>query len=188
MVGELEKQCRELNIAEDVLRSEIVNRTIGDVDLRRITECEGEAGGPGDYRLLADELGVALPNEQLHGYVASGDTYIWLRDEMQQCERELLRQGIDLRNYDLHGVGNPMLRNWLAMEMQKLGLFVTVEQLYLAIGAMDCIDKVFRGLSQISREQNNTASAVLFPEPGFNVPEWQARSFGYQLYQFRTHD
>jgi len=186
MVAELEKQCRELNIADEVLRSEIVNRTIGDVDLRRITECEGEAGGPGDYRLLADELGVALPNEQLHGYTASGDTYIWLRDQMQQCERELLRHGIDLRVYDLQGVGNPMLRNWLAMEMQKLGLFVTVEQLYIALGALDGIDKVFRGLCQIYREQNHTTSAVLFPEPGFNVPEWQARSFGYQLYQFRT--
>ena len=42
MVGELEKKCRELNIAEEVLQSEIVNRTIGDVDLRMITECEGE--------------------------------------------------------------------------------------------------------------------------------------------------
>jgi hypothetical protein len=30
MVGELENKCRELNIAEEVLRSEIVNRTIGD--------------------------------------------------------------------------------------------------------------------------------------------------------------
>jgi len=186
MVAELEKQCRELNIAEEVLQSEIVNRTIGDVDLRRITEYEGEPGGPGDYRLLADELGVALPNEQLHGYVASGETYIWLRDQMQQCERELLQQGIDLRMYDLQGVGNPMLRSWLATEMQKLGLFVSVEQLYLALGAMDSIDKVFRGLSQIYREQNNTNTAVLFPEPGFNVPEWQAKSFGYQLYQFRT--
>jgi aspartate/methionine/tyrosine aminotransferase len=186
MVAELEKQCRKLNIAEEVLQSEIVNRTIGDVDLRRITEYEGEPGGPEDYRLLADELGVALPNEQLHGYVASGETYIWLRDQMQQCERELLQQGIDLRVYDLQGVGNPMLRCWLATEMQKLGLFVSVEQLYLALGAMDGIDKVFRGLSQIYREQNNTNTAVLFPEPGFNVPEWQAKSFGYQLYQFRT--
>jgi aspartate/methionine/tyrosine aminotransferase len=186
MVAELEKQCRELTIAEEVLQSEIVNRTIGDVDLRRITECEGEPGGPRDYRLLAEELGVALPNEHLHGYVASGETYIWLRDQMQQCERELLQQGIDLRVYDLHGVGNPMLRSWLAMEMQKLGLFVTIEQLYLALGAMDSIDKVFRGLSQIYREQNNTSTAVLFPEPGFNVPEWQARSFGYRLQQFRT--
>src|SRR6266705_1843996 len=184
MVAELEKQCRELNIAEEVLQSEIVNRTIGDVNLRRVTECEGEPGGRGDYRLLADELGVALPGEQLHGYVASGETYIWLRDQMQQCERELLQQGIDLRMYDLQGVGNPMLRSWLATEMQKLGLFVAVEQLYLALGAMDSIDKVFRGLSQIYREQNNTNTAVLFPEPGFNVPEWQAKSFGYQLYQF----
>jgi aspartate/methionine/tyrosine aminotransferase len=186
MVGELEKQCRELHIAEEVLQSEIVNRTIGDVDLRRITECVGEPGGPGDYRLLADELGVALPNEQLHGYVASGETYMWLRDQMQQCERELLQQGIDLRVYDLQGIGNPMLRNWLAEEMQKLGLFATVEQIYIALGAMDGIDKVFRGLSLIYREQNYTTSSVLFPEPGFNVPEWQARSFAYQAYQFRT--
>jgi aspartate/methionine/tyrosine aminotransferase len=186
MVCELERQCRELHIAEEVLQSEIVNRTIGDVDLRRITECVGEPGGPGDYRLLADELGIALPNEQLHGYVASGETYMWLRDQMQQCERELLQQGIDLRVYDLQGVGNPILRSWLAMEMQKLGLFATAEQTYIALGAMDCIDKVFRGLSLIYREQNHTTSAVLFPEPGFNVPEWQARSFGYQVYQFRT--
>jgi aspartate aminotransferase len=186
MVAELEKQCHELNIAEEVLRSEIVNRTIGDVDLRRITECEGEAGGSRDYRLLADELGVALPNEQLHGYVATGETYLWLRDQMLQCEQELLQHGIDLRVYDLHGVGNPMLRDWLTTEMQKLGLFVTVEQLYLALGAMDSIDKVFRGLSQIYREQNNTTTGVLFPEPGFNVPEWQARSLGYQVHQFPT--
>jgi len=186
MVAELEKQCREHHIAEEVLQSEIVNRTIGDVDLRKITECEGTPGGPGDYRLLADELGIALPNEQLHGYVASGNTYIWLRHQMQQCERELLQQAIDLRIYDLQGIGNPILRNWLAEEMQKLGLFVKVEQLYIALGAMDGIDKVFRGLSLIYREQNHATSAVLFPEPGFNVPEWQARSFGYQLYQFRT--
>jgi aspartate/methionine/tyrosine aminotransferase len=186
MVAELEKQCRELNIEEEVLRSEIVNRTIGDVDLRKITECEGEPGGPGDFRLLADELGVALPDEQLHGYVATGETYLWLRDQMQQCERELLQQGIDLRVYDLYGVGTPMLRSWLVTEMQKLGIFVTVEQLYLTIGAMDAIDKVFRALSQIYREQNNTTATILFPEPGFNVPEWQARSLGYQLHQFRT--
>ena len=186
MVVELEKQCRELHIAEEVLQTEIVNRTIGDVDLRKITECEGRPGGPGDYRLLADELGVALPDEQLHGYVASGETYMWLRDQMMRCERELLQQGIDLRIYDLHGVGNPVLRSWLAREMQKLGLFVAVEQLYLALGAMDGIDKVFRGLSQIYREQNHTMSGVLFPEPGFNVPEWQARTLGYQLHQFRT--
>src|SRR6266496_2688650 len=71
MVAELEKQCRELNIAEEVIQAELVNRTIGDVNLRKITECEGEPGGSGDHRLLADELGVALPGEQLCGYVAA---------------------------------------------------------------------------------------------------------------------
>ena len=186
MVGELEKQCRELNIAEEVLQSEIVNRTIGDVNLRRVTECEAEPGGPGDYRLLADELGIALPGEQLHGYVASGETYLWLRNQMYQCEQELLQQGFDLRIYDLQGVGNPVLRNWLAGEMQKLGLPVSVERVYLAIGAMDSIDKVLRGLGQIYREQLNTATAVLFPNPGFNVPEWQAKTLGYRVHKFRT--
>ena len=186
MVAELEKQSRELHIAEEVIQSEIVNRTIGDVDLRKVTECEGEAGGPGDYRLLADELGVALPNEQLHGYVASGETYLWLRYQMQQCERYLLQQGIDLRIYDLYAVGNPILRSWLAAEMETLGLSVTAEQLYIALGAMDGIDKVFRGLGHIYREQQHMTSSVLFPEPGFNVPEWQAQSLGYRLIRFRT--
>ena len=187
MVSELEKQCQELHISDEVIRSEIVNRTIGDVDLRRVTECEGEPGGPGDYRLLADELGVALPNEQLRGYVASGETYLWLRDQMQQCESDLLQQGIDLRIYDLLAVGNPVLRSWLASEMKTLGLSVTSEQVYIALGAMDSIDKVFRGLGHFYREQKHTTSSVLFPEPGFNVPEWQAQSLGYQLIRFLTH-
>ena len=65
MVAELQRQCRELNIAEEVMQTEIVNRTIGDVNVRLIIECEGEPGGPGDYRMLAEELGIALPNEQV---------------------------------------------------------------------------------------------------------------------------
>src|SRR5438105_14860104 len=84
MVAELERRCRELDISEEVMESEIVNRTIGDVDLRRVTECEGGPGGPGDYRLLAEELGVALPNEHLHGSIAPGETYLWLRNQMQE--------------------------------------------------------------------------------------------------------
>jgi len=186
MVSELEKQCRDLNFAEEVMQTEIVNRTIGDVNLRRVTEFEDEPGGPGDYRLLAEELGIALPNEQLHGYVASGETYLWLRDQMLECEKELLRQQIDLRVYDLFGIGNPVLRGWLAEEMQKWGLAVTAEQVYLALGAMDGIDKVLRSLGQVYREQNISDITVLFPAPGFNVPEWQARSYGYRLHRYRT--
>src|SRR5436305_6145612 len=141
MVAELERHCRELNISEEVMQAEIVNRTIGDVDLRRVTECEGEPGGPGDYRLLAEELGIALPNEHLHGYIAPGETYLWLRNKMQECERLLLAQSFDLRIYDILGIGNPMLRGWLAEEMQQWNISVVTDQVYLSLGAMDGIDK-----------------------------------------------
>src|SRR5579884_1390099 len=186
MVAELEHRCRELNICQEVMEVEIVNRTIGDVDLRRVTECEGEPGGPGDYRLLAEELGVVLPNEQLHGSIASGETYLWLRNQMQECERLLLAQRIDLRIYDILGIGNPILRGWLAEEMQRWGLFVATDQVYLSLGAMDGIDKTLRGLRQMYREQEITDLAVLFPSPGFHVPEWQAVSYGYRLHHVQT--
>jgi aspartate/methionine/tyrosine aminotransferase len=187
MVNELEQHCRELRFSEEVIQSEIVNRTIGDVNLRNVIECVGEPGGPGDYRLLADEMGVALPGERLHGHIASGETYLWLRDQMQVCERELLQQGIDLRIYDIHGNGNIVLRGWLAEEMQKWGLPAVPEQLYLGLGAMDSIDKVLRGLALLFKEQKHNDIAVLFPAPGFNVPEWQAKSYGYRLHKFHTH-
>ncbi len=186
MVAELERHCRELNISEEVMETEIVNRTIGDVDLRRVTECEGEPGGPGDYRLLAEELGIALPNEHLHGYIAPGETYLWLRNQMQEYERLLLAQGFDLRNYDILGIGNPILRGWLAEGMQQWGLSVVTDQVYLSLGAMDGIDKTLRGLGQVYREQELTNVAVLFPAPGFHVPEWQATSYGYRLHHIST--
>ena len=150
MVAELERQCREFNIADEVMQTEIVNRTIGDVNLRLVTECVGEPGGPGDYRMLAEELGIALPNEQINGYVAPGETYLWLRNQMLECERLLLAEKFDLRIYDILAVGNPILRNWLAREMQSWGLSVTTDQVYLGLGAMDCLNKVLCGLSQVA--------------------------------------
>jgi len=186
IVAELEHECRQHNIAEAVIQSEIVNRTIGDVNLRLVTECEGEPGGPADYRLLADELGIALPGEQPHGYTATGETYLWLRREMMECERLLLSRHYDPRIYDIYGVGNPVLREWLAQEMQHWGLSVTPQQVYLTLGAMDGLDKVLRGIAHMYRSQNISDIAVLFPEPGFNVPEWQARSLGYRLHNFPT--
>ncbi len=39
MVAELQQRCRELHIAEEVMQTEIINRTIGDVDVRKIVEC-----------------------------------------------------------------------------------------------------------------------------------------------------
>jgi aspartate/methionine/tyrosine aminotransferase len=186
MVSELERQCHELNIAEEIIQSEIVNRTIGDVNLRLVTECEGEPGGPGDYRMLAEEIGIALPNENINGYIAPGKTYLWLRDQMQRCEELLLEQKFDLRVYDLLAIGNPLLRSWLTEMMIGWGLPVTTDQVYLGLGAMDSINKVLCGLAQMYREQNAGDVGILFPEPGFAVPEWQARSLGYHLHNYQT--
>lgn len=186
MVAELEKECREHGISEEVMQAEIVNRTIGDVDLRRVTECEGAESGPGDYRMLADELGVALPHENINGYEANGEMYLWLRGQMLECERLLLDHDIDMRVYDLLAIGNPILRGWLAEEMRKWGLDVNTEQVYLSLGAMDALNKILCGLSQIYRERGETDYAILFPEPGFGVPEWQANSYNYRLHRYPT--
>lgn len=186
LVNELERRCRELHIAPEMMRSEIMNRTIGDVNLRLITECEGEPGGSGDYRMLAEEVGIALPGEQISGYVASGETYLWLRDQMQLIERELLQQGLDLRIYDLMATGNPVLRAKLAEHVQAWGISASTAQVYLGLGAMDCIDKVLRGLAYVARETAQSPIGMLCPEPGFGTPEWQAKSHGYTLYRFST--
>jgi len=186
MVRELESRCRARGISEEVIQAEIVNRTIGDVNLRLVTEYEGAAGGPGDYRMLADEMGIALPQENINGYTASGETYLWLRGQMLECEQLLLDHEIDMRVYDLLAVGNPILRGWLAEEMQQWGLDVNADQVYLSLGAMDGINKVLCGLSQVYRERGESDYAILFPEPGFGVPEWQANSYGYRLHRFST--
>lgn len=186
LVNDLESKCRELQISPEVMRSDIVNRTIGDVNVRLITECEGDADGPGDYRLLAEDLGVALPGEQLAGYVATGETYLWLRDQKQQIEMDLLKEGIDLRIYDILAVGNPVLRAQLADHTRAWGMQVSTEQVYLSLGAMDGLDKALRGLVHVSRETEHRSIGILFPEPGFGTPEWQASSHGYTLHRFQT--
>jgi aspartate/methionine/tyrosine aminotransferase len=127
-----------------------------------------------------------LPGEELYGYMASGDTYLWLREEMMHCERVLLQQRFDVRIYDIPGIGNPLLREWLAGDMQYWGLPVEKEQVYLTLGAMDGTDKVLRSMSLFLRERAHATPGILFPEPGFTVPEWQARSYGYTLHRFRT--
>ncbi|GER87791.1 hypothetical protein KDW_19530 [Dictyobacter vulcani] len=186
IVAELEQACREHAISDELIRAEVVNRTIGDIDLRQVVECEGEPGGPWDYRMLADELGIALPGEQLHGYTATGETYLWLREQMQTCERHLLSQGFDPRVYDIYGIGNPVLRGWLAGEMGRWGIEVTHRNIHLSLGAMDGIDNVLRGLAHLARTQKKESIAILFPEPGFGVPEWQALSYGYHIYRYST--
>lgn len=187
MVTDVEQRCRQHHISEDVIRSELVNRTIGDVDLRRVVECEGEPGGMGDYRLLADEMGIALPGEQFQEYVASGNTYLLLRQYMMEYERLLLQQHIDLRLYDLQGIGNPVLRGWIAERWEQWGLSVGPEQIYLSLGAVNGIDRILRGLHQRYDEQDLSQQALACPTPAFNVPLQQALLYGYRLHMLPTH-
>jgi aspartate/methionine/tyrosine aminotransferase len=181
IVQELQRECAERRFDPAAGRLEIVDRTIGDVNLRMITECEGAEGGPGDFRMLADELGIALPGENLNGYVASGAVHRWIRERMTAAERELLAVGYDPRVYDIHGVGNPVLRDWLAADLRKWGIRVSGANVALGLGATDCIDKVLRGLAH-AREPG----AILFATPGFNMPELQATAYGYRLHGVRT--
>ncbi|MFJ6650484.1 pyridoxal phosphate-dependent aminotransferase [Streptomyces sp. NPDC091290] len=182
IVQDLERDCAERQFSEAAIRLEIVNRTIGDVDVRRITECEGDEGSPRDYRMLGDELGVALPGEDLNGYRASGKGYKWLREQMLDAERQLLAAGHDLRIYDIHGVGNPLLRGRLAEDMRQWGLTVSASQVALGLGSTDCIDKVLRGLAHLARHRSRPPGAVLCPAPGFTMPEQQAVSYGYRVH------
>lgn len=186
IVQDLERECAERDFTPEAIRLEIVNRTIGDVNLRLVTECEGEEGGPEDFRMLGDELGIALPGEDLNGYAASGEGYHWLRARMLDAERELLAAGYDPRVYDIHGVGNPVLRGRLAEEMQQWGLSVSAQHVALGLGATDCIDKVLRGLAHLAGLRSQPPGAVLFAAPGFNMPELQAASYGYRLHSVHT--
>ena len=186
MVAATEQHCRALNITEEVLQSELVNRTIGDVDLRRVSEYEGEAGDAEDYRMLADELGIALPGEQLHGHVASGKTYLLLREYMMEYEHLLLKQHIDLRLYDLFGVGNPLLRSWLADDWREWGFSINAEQVYLSQGALNGIDRILKGFRGMYDEQGLSEYALVCPAPGFGVPEQQARLYGYRVHRIQT--
>lgn len=186
IVQELERECADRRLDPAATRLEIVNRTIGDVNVRLITECEGEAGGPGDYRLLGDELGIALPGENLGGYTASGKGYEWLRAQMLEAERELLATGYDPRIYDIYGVGNPVLRGRLADDMRQWGLAASAQQVALGLGATDCIDKVLRGLAHLAHLRSQPPGAVLFAAPGFNMPELQAACYGFRLHSVPT--
>ncbi|MET8122927.1 pyridoxal phosphate-dependent aminotransferase [Micromonospora sp. NPDC005291] len=186
IVRALEQECARRRLDPAATRLEIVNRTIGDVDPRLITECEGAAGGPGDYRTLADDLGIALPGEELQGRIATGRAYRRLRDQMMVMEQIVMRAGFDARVYDLASVGNPVLRQWLAEDMRQWGLAVDASHVALGLGATDCMDKVLRGLAAAARLDSRPAGALLLPAPGFNVVAAQAVGYGYRVHPVTT--
>jgi aspartate/methionine/tyrosine aminotransferase len=183
MVADLEAKCRDQGLPESIVRAEVVNRTIGDVDLRRVSPEEDGS----EYISLADDMGVALPGEVIGGRRSTGETYRWLHARMLDFERALLARHFDLRMYDLAGVGNPILRETLAQHAHDLwGQTFTPEQIYLSIGSLDGIGKTLQGYTSLLRTQGEEQFAILCPSPGFNVPEWQAETLGWRLHHVRT--
>ena len=182
MTSAVTAECRARGYDETLIATEVVNRTIGDINLRYVVEHDERY----EYRTLADELGIALPGEDINGITATGARYYYLRERMMVHERALLARGYDAHMYDLPGVGNPILREWLCADQEQWGLRFTPEQVLLSNGSLDGLDKAMRGLRASRWAGPAESSAIIFPSPGFNVPEWQARSLGISVVQVRT--
>ena len=183
MVNDLIAEARAAGIPEPIIASEVVNRTIGDIDIRRISATDD---GP-RYPSLADDLGLALPGEVIDGYVAKGRTYRWIQRRMQAIERELLAEHVDLRIYDLSGIGALRLREALAGHAQRAwGVSFPPQQIHGSLGSTDGLARLWQGLVATWRRQGAREFAAFFPTPGFNVPEWQAVNLGVRSIAIRT--
>lgn len=184
MVNDLISECRAAGIPEAIIASEVINRTIGDIDVRRISATED---GP-RYVSLADDMGLALPGEVFDGgYVAKGRTYRWIQRRMQEIERELLAEHVDLRIYDLSGIGALRLREALASHAQRAwGINFPAQQIHASLGSTDGLCKLWMGLVASWRLQGMREFAIFFPTPGFNVPEWQVVNMGARSCAIRT--
>lgn len=181
IVAGLTAECRVRGYPDELIAAEIVNRTIGDIDLRRIVEHTDEY----DFRTLADELGVALPGEVIAGQPATGVRYLGLRWRMRTLEAALLARGFDVQIYDLAGVGNPMLREWLSADLAQWGWDLPISQVFLSIGSLDGFDKVLRGM-RMTAWRDLAHPGLIYPQPGFAVPSWIAQSLGFTIQSVPT--
>ncbi len=185
MVNDLVAECRESGIPEDIINQEIVNRTIGDIDVRRISANDD---GP-EYVTLADEMGLALPGEVISGYTASGERARWIHQRMMDIERELLARHVDLRMYDIAGTGAIALRERVAAYIERAwdARFEPVN-IYASLGSLDALSKFWQGLMASVRQPGapHPQFPVIFPAPGFNVPEWQANNIGIRSQRIIT--
>ena len=188
MIADLEAQCREDAIPPELMAKQIGNRTIGDVDVRRISARDD---GP-EFVSLADDMGLALPRELIDGVPATGKRYRWIHRQMESFERQLLARHVDLRMYDLAGIGNPLLRQMLSDYLMRVwGFTLPASQIHVSLGSLDGLNKFFQGYTSLLRKQlphsyDALDAAVIFPAPGFNVPEWQAESLGLRLHRLHT--
>lgn len=188
MVNELVAECRAQKIPDKIIFQEIVNRTIGDIDVRRIS---AEEDGP-EYSALADEMGLALPGEVIGGHTAIGERARWIHQRMMDLERELLAEHVDLRIYDIAGTGALALLERIAAHIaREWDVNFPASAIYASLGSLDALGKFWQGYMATVRQQNEPGAphpqfSVIFPHPGFNVPEWQANNIGIRSQRIQT--
>ena len=89
--------------------------------------------------------------------------------------------------YDLAGVRNPLLREWIAQDQEcTWGLSYSPEQIFLSTGSLDALDKSLRRLRVTRWAGPADAITLHFPTPSFSVPEWQARTWGINVVHVPT--
>ena len=185
MVNDVIAECRRRNIPADIVAEQVINRTIGDIDVRRISaEDDGEV-----FVTIADEMGLALPGEVIGGYKATGERARWVHQRMMDLELELLAQHIDLRIYDIAGVGVLPLRERIAGHIERQwDVRFDPAHIYASLGSLDALGKFFQGLMSSARKPGapHPQFSVIFPAPGFNVPEWQANNIGIRSQRAMT--
>src|SRR5438128_979974 len=139
MVKDVQIAALKAGVSPQVLAREVVNRTIGDVNVRWITE---KIGGV-DYTTIGEDLGLILPGEELGGRISDGRVHRELNRRGEEIELKLLREyNWDMRVYDVYGVGNPYLRERLAARFEKAwGVPTDPEKTYISIGALDALGK-----------------------------------------------
>jgi aspartate aminotransferase len=185
MVNDVIAECRERNIPDDIVAEQVINRTIGDIDVRRISpEHDGD-----EFVTIADEMGLALPGEIIGGYKASGERARWVHQRMMDLEMELLARHIDLRIYDIAGVGVLPLREHIAQHIaREWDVHFEPANIYGSLGSLDALGKFFQGLMSTARTPGapHPQFSMIFPAPGFNVPQWQANNIGIRSQQVTT--
>lgn len=192
IVREVEAECRRQGISEVAIAAEVQNRSIGDVDVRLIRECEPGAapGSLGDYSTIGEDLGIILPGEEINGHISTGAEYLRLRERMTAFERQLLSEyNFDVRIYDVYGVGNPLLRDMLAETYRRTyELPLNWQNTYASIGALNALDHSIRSLGMYYREKYQEQPALCFPAPGFGVVTWQAQVSNLALIMYQTQE
>jgi aspartate/methionine/tyrosine aminotransferase len=185
MMNEVHATARKAGISVQVLKHELVNRTIGDVNVRMITERVGDV----DYSTIGEDLGIILPGEEIAGRISDGAVHTELNRREEEIEMRLLRDyGWDLRVYDVFGVGNPLLREKLAARFERSwGIPVSVERTFISIGALDALYKSILSLAYRFKTKYGKAASFAFPAPGFAVVNWHVEMAGLKLVKLHTN-